>query len=99
MSFLFENRCFQTVQSLHDYVAAACPVISNGAAINCQPISDHVQITSTNLITSVQSTYSYIPEQITCDPSITDLSSLLWQASLILVAGFGIRVLVKAIFQ
>lgn len=95
MSYLYQNRCFDTVQQLHEFVAADCPVVSGGAAIKCTPSATDILIEKTDLSLGTTTSYSYFPAQITCDPSLTDLTSVIWDVSLILIAAFSIAVIIK----
>ncbi len=95
MSYLYQNRCFDTVQQLHEFVAADCPVVSGGAAIKCTPSATDILIEKTDLTQGTTTSYSYVPAQITCDPSLTDLTSVIWDVSLILIAAFSIAVIIK----
>lgn len=95
MSYLYQNRCFDTVQQLHEFVAADCPVVSGGAAIKCTPSATDIFIEKTDLSLGTTTSYNYVPAQITCDPSLTDLTAVIWDVSLILIAAFSIAVIIK----
>jgi hypothetical protein len=100
MGYLFENRCYSSVSSLHDAVAASCPAVSSGGAIKCIPTSTDITIERTDLVTNVMTSYVLVPEQINCSltSTITDVVELSWQLALILLAGFAIRQIIK-VFQ
>ncbi|MBX3631204.1 MAG: hypothetical protein KF908_15140 [Nitrosomonas sp.] len=100
MGYLFENRCYSSVSSLHEAVAATCPAVSNGDAIKCIPTSTDITIERTDILTSTVHSLTYTPQQISCDLSATvaDVVSLSWQLALILIAGFAVRQMIK-VFQ
>ncbi|WP_090697176.1 hypothetical protein [Nitrosomonas aestuarii] len=99
MSYLYQNRCFDTVQQLHENVAADCPAVSSGASIQCVPSSTDIAITHTDLATLVSTTSSHIPPQIACDPSLTDLTTIIWDISLIWIAAFTVSVIAKQLLK
>ena len=96
MSYLYQNSCFDTVQRLHEAVAAECPPVSGNYSLQCNPTSTQIDIVATDLFSSMSYSSVLVPSQIPCDVSMLDMTDFLWQITLILVAGFAIRVLIKA---
>lgn len=96
MSYLYQNRCFDTVQQLHDAVAAACPPVSGNYSLQCNPASTQIDVLATDILTAATYTSTFIPVQIPCDISLLDQTAFYWQLVGILVAGFGIRAIIKA---
>lgn len=99
MSYLYQNRCFDTVQQLHDYVAADCPAVSGGAAIKCTPNATDILIEKTDLTFGTVTSINYIPSQIVCDPSLTDLTTIIWDVSLMWIAAFTVAVIAKQLLK
>jgi len=99
MSYLYQNRCFDTVQQLHEFVAADCPVVSDGAAIKCTPSATDILIEKTDLTLGTTTSYNYVPAQIACDPSLTDLTTIIWDVSLMWIAAFTVAVIAKLLLR
>jgi len=96
MAYLYQGRCLDTVQHLHDSVAAGCPTVSGNYAIQCVATGTQVDITAIDL--STQSTYTsvLVPSQIPCDVTLLDQTDFYWQLAAVLVVGFSIRMIIKA---
>jgi hypothetical protein len=97
MAFLYQGRCLDTVQRLHESVAAACPPVSGNYSLQCTPSATQIDIVSTDIITSAVYNSVLVPPQIPCDVSMLDLSAFHWQLALILASGFAIRAIIKSL--
>lgn len=96
MAYLYQGKCLDTVQRLHETVAAACPPVSGNYSLQCTPTSTQVEIVATDVITSAIYSSVLVPAQIPCDVTLLDQTNFFWQLVGILVAGFAIRALIKA---
>jgi hypothetical protein len=96
MAFLYQGRCLDTVQRLHESVAAACPPVSGNHSLQCTPTSTQVDIVATDLISSTTYSSVLVPSQIPCDITLLDQTDFYWQLVGVLVAGFAIRALIQA---
>ncbi len=96
MAFLYQGRCLDTVQRLHESVAAACPPVSGNYSLQCTPTSTQVDIVATDLISATTYSSVLVPPQIPCDITLLDQTDFYWQLVGVLVAGFAIRALIQA---
>lgn len=39
MTYLYKERCLNTVEELYQFFAADCPLVSNGYTVTCAPTS------------------------------------------------------------
>jgi hypothetical protein len=96
MPYLYQNRCFDTVQQLHNAVAAACPPVSGNYSLQCNATSTQIDILATDILSAATYTSTLIPAQISCDVTLLDQTAFYWQLVGILVVGFSIRSIIKA---
>lgn len=96
MAFLYQGKCLDTVQRLHETVAAACPPVSGNYSLQCTPTSSQVDILATDFVSSITFSSVLVPPQIPCDVTLLDQTAFHWQLVGILVAGFAIRAMIKA---
>ncbi len=92
MSYLLDTRCFTDQDSYFSAVAAKCPLtLANGDLVSCVPTLTGVDLTYTNPVTLIASTYSYVPPQVTCPDVIHDVVSTAWLVVGVWVIAWGIR--------
>lgn len=96
MAYLYQGKCLDTVQRLHEAVAAACPPVSGNYSLQCTPTAAQVDIEATDFFTSSTFLSVLVPSQIPCDVTLLDQTAFYWQLVGILVAGFAIRAMIKA---
>lgn len=96
MAFLYQGRCLDTVQRLHESVAAACPPVSGNYSLQCTPTSTQVDMVATDLMSTITYASVLVPSQIPCDIRLLDQTDFYWQLVGVLVAGFAIRALIQA---
>ena len=96
MAYLYQGRCLDTVQRLHEFVAAECPPVSGNYSLQCTPTSSQVDIVATDIMNSTTFTSVFVPSQIPCDVTLLDQTDFYWQLTLVLVAGFAVRAMIKA---
>ena len=96
MAYLYQGRCLDTVQRLHEAVAAECPPVSGNYSLQCTPTAAQVDIVATDFITTTSYSSVLVPSQIPCDVTLLDQTDFFWQLAGILVAGFAIRAIIKA---
>lgn len=96
MAFLYQGQCLDTVQRLHESVAAACPPVSGNYSLQCTPTGTQVDILATDIFSAATYTSVLVPSQIPCDVTLLDQTAFYWQLVGILVVGFGIRAIIKA---
>jgi hypothetical protein len=99
MGYKYQNHCFDTVGQLYDHMAAQCPPVSGNSSIVCAPqaLPDQIQITATDLQTSLQ-TISYIqPPLLNCDLIGADFIELNWLFAGLIVAASGARFIADAL--
>jgi len=95
MAYLYQGKCLDTVQRLHESVAAACPPVSGNYSLQCTPTSTQVDIVATDLMSSIAYSSVLVPPQIPCDVTLLDQTAFYWQLVGVLVAGFAIRALIQ----
>lgn len=95
MAYLYQGKCLDTVQRLHESVAAACPPVSGNYSLQCTPASTQVDMVATDLMSSITYSSVLVPPQIPCDVTLLDQTAFYWQLVGILVAGFAIRALIQ----
>lgn len=103
MGFRYKTQCLDSLELLHDVIAADCPTIStDGAyALACIPSSTYISITRTPLISitrtpldgSTSDTLQVTPVQIYCDKtgSINDITEIAWLVVLVWVTAWGFK--------
>ncbi|MDV6342938.1 hypothetical protein R2103_14285 [Nitrosomonas sp. Is24] len=96
MAYLYQGKCLDTVQRLHESVAAACPPVSGTYSLQCTPSATQVDILATDIFSAATYTSVLIPSQIPCDVSLLDQTAFFWQLAGVLVVGFSIRAIIKA---
>lgn len=96
MAYLYQGKCLDTIQQLHEFVAAGCPTVSGNFSLQCVPTAAQVDITATDISTQTTFTSVFVPSQIPCAVSLVDQTEFYWQLAGILVAGFAIRAIIKA---
>jgi len=96
MSYLYQGRCLDTVQHLHESVAAGCPTVSGNFAIQCAATETQINVTAIDLSTQVTYSSVLVPSQIPCDVTLLDQTAFYWQLVGVLVVGFAIRMIIKA---
>ena len=96
MAFLYQGKCLDTVQRLHEFVAAECPPVSGNFSLQCTPTGTQVDIVATDITTAATFASVLVPSQIPCDVTLLDQTEFYWQLVGILVAGFAIRSIIKA---
>ncbi|MER0205028.1 MULTISPECIES: hypothetical protein [Nitrosomonas] len=96
MAYLYQGKCLDTVQRLHESVAAACPPVSGNYSLQCTPSAAQVDIVATDIFSAATYASVLIPSQIPCDVSLLDQTAFYWQLAGILAVGFGIRAIIKA---
>ena len=93
MTYLYKERCLNTVEELYQFFAADCPLVSNGYTVTCAPTSMGVDITLTDPVTTNTFTQTVVPPAITCPDFIGDAIELSWLVVGVLVSAWGFRVL------
>ncbi|SFF12697.1 hypothetical protein [Nitrosomonas sp. Nm166] len=83
MGYRYKNLCLDTVEQLHEVIAADCPVITidGSSSIKCTPTATEILLTVEAIpTTGTTNQQTYIPEQIACDtaPVIADVIELSW---------------------
>ena len=96
MAYLYQGKCLDTVQRLHESVAAACPPVSGNYSLQCTPSAAQVDLVATDIFSAATYASVLIPSQIPCDVSLLDQTAFYWQLAGILAVGFGIRAIIKA---
>jgi hypothetical protein len=96
MTYLYQGRCLDTVQRLHEAVAAECPPVSGNYSLQCNPTSTQIDIVATDILSAATYSSVLVPSQIPCDVTLLDQTDFYWQLAGILVAGFAIRAIIKA---
>lgn len=95
MGFRYKTQCLDSLELLHDVIAADCPTIStDGAyALACIPSSTYISITRTPLDGSTSDTLQVTPVQIYCDKtgSINDITEIAWLVVLVWVTAWGFK--------
>lgn len=95
MAYLYQGKCLDTVQRLHESVAAACPPVSGNYSLQCTPTSTQVDILATDILSAATYSSVLVPSQIPCDVTLLDQTAFYWQLVGVLVAGFAIRALIQ----
>jgi len=95
MAYLYQGKCLDTVQRLHESVAAACPPVSGNYSLQCTPTSTQVDILATDIFSAATYSSVLVPSQIPCDVTLLDQTAFYWQLVGVLVAGFAIRALIQ----
>ena len=96
MSFLYQGRCFETKQDALEYLAASCPPVSGQLKVECTANATDVSITSTDLVSPFTANTTTVNiQEITCDPSLTDLIEVSWLAAGLLITAYLIRLLIR----
>ncbi len=95
MAYLYQGKCLDTVQRLHESVAAACPPVSGNYSLQCMPTSTQVDIVAADLTNSIIYSSVLVPPQIPCDVTLLDQTAFYWQLVGVLLAGFAIRALIQ----
>ena len=96
MAYLYQGKCLDTVQRLHESVAAACPPVSGNYSLQCTPSAAQVDIVATDIFSAATYASVLVPSQIPCDVTLLDQTAFFWQLAGVLVAGFAVRVIIKA---
>ncbi|PTQ76448.1 hypothetical protein C8R26_11741 [Nitrosomonas oligotropha] len=96
MAYLYQGKCLDTVQRLHESVAAACPPVSGNYSLQCTPSAAQVDIVATDIFSAATYASVLVPSQIPCDVSLLDQTAFFWQLAGVLVAGFAVRAIIKA---
>jgi len=96
MGYLYQGKCLDTVQQLHENVAAECPVVSGNYALQCTPSAVQIDIVATDLSTSATFASVLTPSLIPCEVSLVNQTGFMWELALILTAGFAVRAIIKA---
>lgn len=96
MAYLYRGKCLDTVQRLHEFVAAECPAVSGNYSLQCTPTATQVDILATDILSAATYASVLVPSQIPCDVTLLDQTAFHWQLVGILVAGFAIRAMIKA---
>ena len=96
MGYLYKNLCLDTVDELHQTIAADCPVItSNGSSsLKCTPTSTDILLTVDQIpTTGTLNQQTYVPEQIPCNssPLIADVIELSWLVVAVWVTAWGFK--------
>lgn len=92
MSYMYKAHCYDTTTELFSVVASDCPLYSeDGKIIQCAPTQSGVDITVTDLSTSITQSYSITPVQIPCEPNLSSVIDLSWQIVLVFIAAWSIR--------
>lgn len=102
MGYRYSNLCLDTVEQLHQVIAADCPVITSdgGSSIKCTPSGTDILITVDHIpTTGISNQQTYVPEQIICDtaPAIADVVELAWLVVAVWVAAWGIKKMTDAL--
>lgn len=97
MSYLYQGKCLDTVQRLHEFVAAACPPVSGNYALQCTPTGTQINIVATDILTAATYNSVLVPSQIPCEVTLLDQTVFFWQLAGILVAGFAVRAIIKVL--
>ena len=95
MAYLYQGKCLDTVQRLHESVAAACPPVSGNYSLQCTPTVTQVDIVATDILSAATYSSVLVPSQIPCDVTLLDQTAFYWQLVGVLVAGFAIRALIQ----
>ena len=95
MGFRYKTQCLDSLELLHDVIAADCPTISTDGAyvLSCVPSSTYISITRTPLDGSTSDTLQVTPVQIYCDKtgSINDITEVAWLVVLVWVTAWGFK--------
>lgn len=101
MGYRYKTQCLESVELLHDVIAADCPTVSNDGmyALACVPSSTTISITRTPLDGSTGNTIQVTPIQIYCDntSAINDITELSWLVVLVWVTAWGIKKMIDAL--
>ena len=102
MGYRYKNFCLDTVEQLHEVIAADCPVITSdgSSSIKCSPTSTDILMTVEPIpTTGLTSQQVYIPQQINCDtgPAIADAIELSWLVVGVWVAAWGFKKMADAL--
>ena len=95
MGYRYKTQCLDSLELLHDVIAADCPTISTDGAYSlaCVPSSTYISITRTPLEGSTSDTLQVTPVQIYCDKtgSINDIIEIAWLVVLVWVTAWGFK--------
>ena len=102
MGYRYKNLCLDTVDELHQSIAADCPVITGngGSSLKCTPTATDILLTVDQIpTTGITNQQTYVPEQIACDsvPSIAEVSELAWLVVAVWVAAWGYKKMADAL--
>ncbi|MBA3754955.1 MAG: hypothetical protein H0X02_01415 [Nitrosomonas sp.] len=102
MGYRYKNLCLDTVEQLHQVIAADCPIIASngGSSIKCTPTTTEILITVDQIpTTGVTNQQNYVPDLIACDsaPAIADVIELSWLVVSVWVAAWAIKKMIDAL--
>ncbi len=103
MGFKYQGTCYDTVFDLNlayaQWFGRADGSGLSAIYYTATATETHVDIQAWKISDGLQSgiTIQYVPQQVTCDISLTDQIEFFWQLALVLVAGFAIRAIIKAL--
>lgn len=99
MGYKSQNYCFETVEQLHNHVAAQCDPISGDYSVVCTPHNPAtvIDVTSTHLSLGTQTSTSFTPALINCDLLSSDFIELNWLFAGLIVAAAGARFIADVI--
>ncbi len=95
--FLFKRSCLETVQQLHEYVAADCPTISNGFVYTCTPSASNVNINRYEISSGLSVDYLHVLEHVPCNVDVVSIAELSWLVVLVWIAAYGIKAAIKVV--
>lgn len=100
MGYRYRTQCVDTIDLLHEVIAADCPTISSDGVylIQCTPSSINISVTTTEIISGTQATRAWIPDQLLCNsPSVADTVELAWLVGGVWVAAWTIKMVAEVI--
>lgn len=102
MGYQFQNTCFDNLYDFHVAFAQYCSV--SGTALGTKVLScsanesGYIVMQTFNADTGSAGTpWNYTPQAIECNPTLLNQTAFMWELTLILVAGFAIRAIIKAL--
>lgn len=103
MGYKYQTVCYDTLYDFHAAFAQNCHASGSGQLgaiyLSCTANSGgYVVMQSFNAANGTPGTaWNYTPQAIECNPTLINQTAFMWELTLILVAGFAIRAIIKAL--
>lgn len=95
MGYRYKSLCLDTVEQLHEVIAADCPIVTSDGShmLVCSPSLTEITMTLDTIPSGTPFTQVYVPQQIPCDtaPAIAEVIELSWLVIGVWVAAWGFK--------